>query len=78
MVITEDEGIKLSKLASKMTRIMRRDSMLLDLMKKNLNFAIAFRKTYSEKLVASRIVDIVKDVIGSNFPIKLSVQTYCR
>lgn len=44
MKISEHEAIKLSKFASKATRIVRRDYTFVDILKKILNFAIAFEK----------------------------------
>lgn len=43
-----------------------------------LNFAIALEKRYNEKFVVTRIVDIVKDLMGSIFLTTMSVQFFYR
>lgn len=50
----------------------------LKLMKAILNFAIAFEKEYNEKLVTSRILSIVKDMLDSDFLTGISIQSYYR
>lgn len=51
---------------------MRRDSIIVYIMETILKLAIAFEKKYTEKLVATRIVYILKDVIGSDFLTRIS------
>lgn len=48
-----------------MTGIVVCDSNFVDFVKKVLNFSIAFEKVYNEKIIASRILDILKDMIRS-------------
>lgn len=45
-------------------------------MKAILTFPIPFEKECNEKLVSPRIVDIVKDVISSDFLTGISAQTF--
>lgn len=52
--------------------------MFLDPMETILNLAIAFEKGYKEEFVATRIVQIVKDMIGSGFLTEMSAQPYYR
>lgn len=74
--ISEAEGIKLSKLANKMTDIVCRELTFVDLVKKLLTFATRFEKGYDEKFVATGIVDIVKDMICSDFLVRENAQSY--
>lgn len=41
-------------------------------------FAISFEKKYKANLVAIRIVDIVKDIIGFDFQTGMSTQFFYR
>lgn len=66
------ERSKLSKLANKVPRIVRYDSMSVDLMKTILNLATSLQDEYTERFVATRILDIVKDMIGVGFLIEMS------
>lgn len=43
-------------------------------MRKIMNLSIEFKKEHNEKLGATRIVDILKDMSGSDFLIKMSFQ----
>lgn len=60
------EGIKLGKFANKVTGIARCDSTFVDLTKKILTLAIAFGEEYNEKFVVTRVVHIVKDMMGTD------------
>lgn len=57
--ICEDERISPGKLANNVTKIVHLDSTFVNVRKIILKFAIALEKDYSEKIVASCIVDIV-------------------
>lgn len=50
----------------------------MDLKRAILNFAIAFEKDYNKKLVATSVVNTVKDIMGSNFFNGMSTQFYYR
>lgn len=63
----EAEWIKLSKLVNKVTRLIHRDSMFVDLMKKFLKFSIPFENEYAEKFVGTRTVDIMKECWALTF-----------
>lgn len=52
MPISKAEGIKLNKLANKVTGIVHHDYKFVDLIEALLNSAIVFEKEHSEKLVA--------------------------
>lgn len=64
---SEVEGIKLSKLASKVTCIVRRYSTFVHFMKTILNFSTALDKVYNGKFVKVRIVNVTKNVICFEF-----------
>lgn len=64
--ISKAEEIKLSKVLNELTKIVHRYCMFVDFMKRNLNFAISFEKTYMEKFVASRTLNVKKDVMVSD------------
>lgn len=55
---------------------MRSDSIIEDLMKTILNLAIAFEKQYIEKFVENRIVNIIKDMISSDFFTEMIAHSY--
>lgn len=67
MALTEAERINRRMLANKVVGIVRRDYLFVDFMKIMLNFAIAFDNEYKENFIIARTLDIVKDVIGSDF-----------
>lgn len=52
------------------------DCKFVEVMKKFLNSAILFEREYNQNLVAARIVDIVKGLMGSDFLIGISGQFY--
>lgn len=55
-----------------------RDSTCVVLMEEILNSAIAFEKEYKEKFVAARIVEIMKDMRGSDLLTEMSTQDCYR
>lgn len=61
-----------------MTGVVRRGSMVVDLMKTFVNFAISFKKECSDSFVATRTVEIVKDMMGSGFLKGMRPQSYYR
>lgn len=61
-----------------MTGILHSDSTSMNLMKNTPNLAIAFEKERSEKFVATRIVDIVENMMGSGFLTGMNLQSYYR
>lgn len=65
VAISKAEELKLSKLSSKVTELVRHDSRFVDLMKKILYIAIAFQTEYCDKFVATIIVEIVKSTMSS-------------
>lgn len=65
--ISEAEANKPCVLSNKVTRTLRRDFTFVESMEVILNFALALEKEYSEKFFATRIVDSVKNMIGSDF-----------
>lgn len=48
----------------------------MDLTKTNLNLAIVYEKEYNHTVVATCIVEIWKDLMGSNFLTGISAQSY--
>lgn len=72
----EARRFKPSKPANEVTRIMCHDAKFLTLMEAMLNFTIAFEKEYSERLVATRNLDIVKSMTGSDFLAGMTTQFY--
>lgn len=56
--------------------VMRRVFTFLNLMKIILNFAVTFEDEYNERFIATRIVDTVKDMIGSDIWTGMSAQSY--
>lgn len=65
VAISEAVEIKLSKLSNNVTEIVFLDSTFVDLMKTILNFLIALETLQREKFVATHILDILKDMMGS-------------
>lgn len=57
---------------------MHRNTTLLNVMKTILNITIASEKQYKEKLVATRIVDIVEYLIVSDFLTGIRAQSSYR
>lgn len=78
VVITEGKGIELRQLANAVTGIVRSDSTFMDLIKTIFNVSILFQKDYHEKLVATRTLDILTDMMGSDFLTGMSAQFYYR
>lgn len=78
VAIGKAERIRVRKLASKVTRIVHHDSKFVNFMKTILNITIAFEKEYSEKLVATGIVAIVKEMMASDFLTGMGAQSYYR
>lgn len=76
MAISGAEVILLSQLATKVTEIVCGDCTFVDVVKKTLNFAIAFEKEYSWNFVSTRNVDIMKYMIGSDFLTKTRAYYY--
>lgn len=76
VAISEAGGINLRKLSRKVTGIVCLYSTFGDLMMTVLNFSIAFQKKDNQKLVLIRIVDIVKDMMGSHFLTEMSARSY--
>lgn len=76
VAMSEGEGFKLNKFANKVTGIGRSGSTVVDLMKTVLNFATIFENKYSQKFVATGIMDIVKVMMGSAFLTEMNVQSY--
>lgn len=70
MVICQVEVVKLSKLAVQVTGTVRKAFKFVILIRKILNFAIAFEDKYEETFIATSIVDILKGMIGSGFQTK--------
>lgn len=54
-------------LSNKVTGDVGHDTTFVDLMKTILHFSIAFEKVYNDMLFATRIVDVVKDMMSSDF-----------
>lgn len=63
------------KLANNETGIVLHGPTVLDLMKTTLNFDISFKEEYNKKFVATGIVEITKEVIGSDFSLELRSQS---
>lgn len=61
-----------------MTRIVRHDSTFVVLIETILNSSIASGKEYKQKLVPTRIVDIVKEMMGSECLTGMSAQSCYR
>lgn len=61
-----------------MSSVVNHESTFLNLVKTVLNFAIAFEKEYDEKFVATGVVDIAKDMIGSDILTRMCSQYYYR
>lgn len=78
MASSKVDGINLSKLENKLTGIVYRDSKLLDFIEPILNFAITSKQKYHLKLAATRNMDVVKDMISSDFLTGMSSQPYYR
>lgn len=78
MAITKAEWMKLRKTANKVTGSMCLDSTFVELMKISLKFVIAIEKEYNERFVATRISDIVKDMMSSGVLAGISNQNYYR
>lgn len=57
---------------------MRRDSTPVNHVNTILNFSNAFETEYNDKFVATRIIDIVRDMMSSGFPTELGDQSYYR
>lgn len=74
--IKEAKEIKLAKVANNVDGTVRRDSTFVNLMKKTLNFSISFETEHNKKFVATHIVDIVKDIMRSEFLTVMSAQSY--
>lgn len=78
MASSENEVVKLSKLASYVTEIVRRDATSAQLRTKILKFDINFEDKYDEKVVATRVVHIVKDMIGLIILNRIRAQSHYR
>lgn len=76
MAVSKAEVIKLSRPGNEVDGIVRSDSTFVDLMKAILTFAFAFEKEHNENFVATNIVDIVEDVLSSEFLTKISAKSY--
>lgn len=74
--ISDDEGIKLGRLANKVTGNMRRDHASMFLIKPVLTLTISFEEENKENFVAAGIVDIVKYMMRSDFLAGRSAQSY--
>lgn len=68
----------LSRLANKVSGTRRYNPTFLGLMDTILNFAITFYKDCSESFVATRIMDIAKDIMRSDLLTGVSAQIYRR
>lgn len=61
--IQRSRGVELSKLDNKGLRIMSRNSLFVDLTNVSLKLSITLENEYSDKLVVTKIIDTVKDMI---------------
>lgn len=78
VAIGSDVWIKLSELANKVRGTGRGDSVFVILIKSILNLTVAFQKWYNDKFVAARVMEIVKDKMGSDFLKGMSAQSFHR
>lgn len=76
VAICKAEGVRLSKLANKVYGIRRRVYVFVDIMNKILNFSIALKKNYNQRLFVTRVVDIVKDMMGSDSLTGIDIRFY--
>lgn len=76
MGLSEVEAIKLSKPANNVTGVVRRDSTFVDLMESILNLFIESDNEYEDKFLATSIVIIVKDKMGSDTSTGMKDQPY--
>lgn len=72
--ISRAEKIMLSRIANIVKGIAGHDFMLADLMKTLVSIAMPFRQDYKETFVANRIVNNVKDLIGFDYLIGMTVE----
>lgn len=72
------EEMMLSKLVKKATRTVELASTSVDFIRTIVNVSIAFKRSKIAKFVATLIVDIVNDILGFEYLMKLSTQSYYR
>lgn len=75
VAIRDAEGINWRLLENEMTGIVRCDTTLTDLVKKFLNFIVAFKKEYNEMFAATSFVNIGKVMTGSGALTEMSAQS---
>lgn len=76
VAFNDAEGIRLSKLAKKVTLIWRRETTIVGLRKRIPNLSREFGKEYRKKAITKHIVHLVKDLIGYDFQTGRSTQFY--
>lgn len=76
VAISEAKRTMMSKLVNDLNETVRCGSTFVKLMEKILNFCILFEKEYSEKFTTTRIVDIAKNKMGSDFLVKTGAYSY--
>lgn len=72
------EAIKLSNLASKANSIVRQECSFLGIKKSVMNFIAAFEKGPGVSFLAARMVNIVENMVSSDFQTDNSLRKYQR
>lgn len=67
LLIAERKALKLIKLANNVRGLVRRDSSLVSVVKSVVNFSFASEKEHDVFFLAFAMVDIVEDMISSDF-----------
>lgn len=67
MAICKAEKNALRKTTNKVTEIVRHYTNFVDVMKTSMNFAISFEEEYNKKFVATANLDIMKELMRSDF-----------
>lgn len=74
--IVKRNALKLINLANMVTSIVSRAFLLVVVLKSETNFYATYGKDYGASFFAARMVDIVKDMLSSDFLTGKSLQTY--